>query len=91
MMKPDPEKVCFVVSEEANDGVYLLAYHNMDLKFGSFAQAAWRAADCKSFVSLHPITVDYQRERRVCSAGKGSVSRWGLKDRYYPAVQRPAS
>ena len=38
MMKPDPEKVCFVVSEEANDGVYLLTFHKMDLKFGTFAQ-----------------------------------------------------
>jgi hypothetical protein len=38
MMKPDPEKVCFVVSEEANDGVYLLAFHKMDLKFDSFVQ-----------------------------------------------------
>jgi hypothetical protein len=53
--------------------------------------AGWRAADCKSFVSLHPITVDYQRERRVCSAGKGSESGWGLKDRYCPqfSAQHP--
>ena len=38
MMKPDHEKVCFVVREDANDGVYLLAFHMMDLKFDSFAQ-----------------------------------------------------
>ena len=81
-MKPEHEKVCFVVSEEANDAVYLLAFHKMGLKFDSFAQCGLASPGLQSFVSLHPITVDYQCERRVCSVGKGSVSGWGLKDRY---------
>jgi hypothetical protein len=53
--------------------------------------AAWRGADCKSFESLHPISVDYQREIRVWSAGKGSVSGCELKDRYCPqfSAQHP--
>ena len=38
MMKPDHEKVSFVVNEEVNDGVCLPAFHKMGLKFDSFAQ-----------------------------------------------------
>ena len=83
-MKPHHEKVCFVVSEEANDGVYLLALHKMGLKFDSFTHCSLAGRGVQSFVSLHPITVDHQRERRVCSVGIGGVSGSGLKDRYCP-------
>jgi hypothetical protein len=52
MMKPDHEKVCFVVSEEANDGVYLLAFHKMDLKFDSFAQCGLAGRGLQIFRKL---------------------------------------
>ena len=84
MMKPEHEKVCFVVSQELNDGVYLLPFQKMCLEFDSFAQCGLAGHGVQSFIGLHPIPVDYQSKRGVCSVGISGVSGWRLNDRYCP-------
>jgi hypothetical protein len=82
MMKSNHEEVCFVMSEEVDDGVHLLAFKKMSLEFDSFAQCGLARLGMQSFIGLCTITVDDQLQRRVSSVGIGRVSGRRLKDGY---------
>jgi hypothetical protein len=90
MMKSNHEEVCFVMSDEVDDGVHLLAFQEMSLEFDSFAQCGLARLGMQSFIGLCTITVDDQLQRRVGSVGIGrkqvAPEGWLL-----PAVRRRVS
>jgi hypothetical protein len=62
MMKSNHEEVCFVMSEEVDDGVHLLAFKKMSLEFDSFAQCGLARLSkslktkCRRTLDATPIT-----------------------------------